>query len=295
MLPYLKAAFLISPEVPGLGKVPVNVLACVAVAVLGLPLHPLWLIGLGLETAFLFGLATNPRFRKSVDAQRAKEARAAAGGGSDATVQRILRELPAPAIRRFDALRRHCVELQNIAAQLRHGDPSEVTSPLEEMQRGGLDRLLWIYLRLLFTQHMLDRVFQNASEEEIGRNVRGLEEQLRRLGGEAGAVQKSKMRKTLEDNLQTCRERLANYQTARERVELVRLELDRLENKIRSLGEMAVNRQEPNFIADQVDQVAAGMAQTERTMQELEFATGLGSVDEDVPRLLQREAVTVGR
>ena len=58
---------------------------------------------------------------------------------------------------------------------------------------------------------------------------------------------------------------------------------------------MTVNRQEPNFIADQVDQVAAGMAQTERTMQELEFATGLGSVDEDVPRLLQREAVAVGR
>jgi hypothetical protein len=267
----------------------------VAVAVLGIPLHPLWLIGLGLETAFLFGLATNPRFRKVVDAQRAQAARTAAGGGSDATLQRILRELPNPAIRRFDALRRHCVELQNIAAQLRHEEPSQVTNPLEEMQRSGLDRLLWIYLRLLFTQHMLERVFQNASEEEIGRSVRGLEEQLRRLGDEAEAGPKSKIRKTLEDSLQTCRERLANYQTARERVELVRLELDRLENKIRSLGEIAVNRQEPNFIADQVDHVAAGMAQTERTMRELEFATGLGSVDEEVPQLLQREAVAVGR
>jgi DNA repair exonuclease SbcCD ATPase subunit len=294
MFSYLKAAFLISPEVPGLGKMPVNVLACAAVAVLGIALHPLWLIGLGLETAFLFTLATNPRFRKYVDALRAHEARAAAGGGSAATLERILRELPAPAIRRYDALRRHCVELQHIAAQLRHGEPSAITGPFEEMQRSGLDRLLWIYLRLLFTQHMLDRVFQSSSEEEISRSVRGLEEQLRRLGGEA-ADQKSKLRRTLEDNLQTCRERLANYQTARERVELVRLELDRLENKIRSLGEMAVSRQEPNFIADQMDQVAAGMVQTERTIQELQFATGLESAEEDVPPLLQREAVPAGR
>src|SRR5262249_51865386 len=149
---------------------------------LGIALPPLWLIGLGLETAFLFGLATNPRFRKVVDAQRASAARAAAGVGSDAAVERMLRELPAPALRRFDALRRHCVELQPVAAQLRHGEPSQITSPFEEMQRAGLDRLLWIYLRLLFTQHMLDRVFQNASEEEISRSVRGLEEQLRRLG-----------------------------------------------------------------------------------------------------------------
>ena len=39
--------------------------------------------------------------------------------------------------------------------------------------------------------------------------------------------------------------------------ELVRLEIDRLENKIISLSELAVNRQEPGYVTSQVDQVAA--------------------------------------
>jgi hypothetical protein len=38
---------------------------------------------------------------------------------------------------------------------------------------------------------------------------------------------------------------------------------------------MAVNRQEPDFISGQVDQVASSMLETERTMNELRFATGL--------------------
>jgi hypothetical protein len=294
---YLKEAFLIRPEIPGLGAVPVNVLACVAVAVLGFVFKPLWLLGLGLETAFVFTLANNPRFRAYVDARKHREARAAAGDSSGATLQRILRELPPESIKRFEGLRRHCLELQQVAANLRQTDAASPVSPLEEMQLSGLDRLLWVHLRLLFTQHMLERVFREASEEEIGRQVGELEEKLRRLeekaGGEAGA--RARMRKALEDNLQTCRERQAHYQMARDRVELVRLELDRLENKIRSLGEMAVNRQEPEYVAGQVDQVASGMVQTEHTLRELQFATGLGEEDEAAPALLHRQVVTAGR
>ena len=70
--------------------------------------------------------------------------------------------------------------------------------------------------------------------------------------------------------------------------DLVKLEIDRLENKIRSLSELAVNRQEPDYISGQVDQVAASMMETEKTMNELRFVTGLDSVDE-APSLLQNE------
>ena len=70
--------------------------------------------------------------------------------------------------------------------------------------------------------------------------------------------------------------------------DLVKLEIDRLENKIRSLSELAVNRQEPDYISGQVDQVAASMLETEKTMNELQFVTGLESVDE-APSLLQNE------
>ena len=295
MWSYLKGAFFAGPEVPGLGRVPVNLLGVAAFGALGFLNPGFWLLGLAGEALYLFGLATNPRFRKYVDAQKAKAAREQRSGQRappDDTVQRIVRELPAAAIKRFEALRRNCQELQQIAAQLRDPEHAGFGAPLEELQLAGLDRLLWIYLRLLFTQHVLDRVFQSTSAEQIVHDICGLEEQLRGLGDGPRAHQ---LRMTLEDSLATCRQRQATFEAAREKGELVRLELGRLENKIRGLNEMAVSRHEPNFIAGQVDQVAASMVQTERTMQELQFATGLTAEDEQVPRLLERQAITAGR
>jgi hypothetical protein len=38
-----------------------------------------------------------------------------------------------------------------------------------------------------------------------------------------------------------------------------------------------------------------GLRETERTMQELQFATGLSAADEQVPQLLRRGTVVAGR
>jgi hypothetical protein len=164
--------------------------------------------------------------------------------------------------------------------------------PLEELQLAGLDRLLWTFLRLLFTQHMLERFFQKTPEAQIKRTIENLESSLKRMANGPDDPQKQKIRRAVEDNLETSRARLANLQKARDNSDLVQLEIDRLENKICSLSELAVNRQEPDFIVRQVDQVASSMVQTERTMNDLQFATGL-AVDEEVPQLLQRERVRV--
>ena len=96
-----------------------------------------------------------------------------------------------------------------------------------------------------------------------------------------------KMKRTLEDHLQTSRDRVLNFEKAQANHELVGLEIDRLENKITSLAELSVNRQDPDFIAGQVDQVAGSMFEMEKTMNDLQFATGLGPLEEDVPELMQ--------
>jgi hypothetical protein len=44
---------------------------------------------------------------------------------------------------------------------------------------------------------------------------------------------------------------------------------------------MAVNHQEPEFISSEVDHVASTMVDTERTMNELPFATGLNTLDNE--------------
>ena len=69
MLRYLKAAFLVGVDLPALGRIPANILGLSAFAVFGFGEPAFWLLGIGLETAFLFALAYNARFQKVVDAQ----------------------------------------------------------------------------------------------------------------------------------------------------------------------------------------------------------------------------------
>lgn len=246
------------------------------------------------EVAYLGFLGTHPKFQHYVNAQEAKSARAQAEGGKpEETMKRLLLALPAAMVKRFEELRNRCLELRQIAREIRDPNQAGGAPPLEEMQLAGLDRLLWIYLRLLFTQHSLERFFVQTNEPQIQRDIKSLEDRLKKLPEKSDDPQKQKIKKAIEDNLVTCRGRLTNLQKARENHELIQLEIDRLENKIRSLSELAVNRQEPNFISGQVDQVASSMMQTEKTMSDLQFVTGLDTADEAVPEMLPRDVIAV--
>ncbi len=183
------------------------------------------------------------------------------------------------------ALCARCLDLQQIAAELKQPGVGDSGMPLEKFQISGLDRLLWIHLRLLFTQYALSRFLKQTSEDQIQSDIKRIEARLAQMPAQPTGDQEQRVRKALEDNLQTVRDRLTNLMKARDNLELVKLEIDRLENKIQSLSELAVNRQEPNFISGQVDQVASSMLETEKTMNDLQFVTGLDTVDE-APELL---------
>lgn len=245
---------------------------------------------LAAEVAYLGLLGTHPKFQSYVDAQTAKAQRQQSAATSEQTLKEILSSLPRPSVSRFKELRDRCLELRRIATQLQAAD-KEGGGHLEQFQAAGLDRLLWIYLRLLFTEYALGQFLERTERRGIESEIALLEERLKPLASAPPGSQQEKMRTTLEDNIQTCRDRLANHQKARDNFELVRLEIDRLENKIKSLSELAINRQEPDFISGQVDQVATSMVDAERTMNELQFATGLRPADEAVPELLERATV----
>lgn len=238
------------------------------------------------EIAYVGLLGANPKFQKYVDAQEAATTREAGAKQTKQTFESMTRSLPKQLLDRFESLRAQCLELRQIAMALKHPGKTGVDVPLEDFQLAGLDRLLWIHLRLLYTQFALGRFLKRTSEEDITADIDRLEKQLHELPTDA-ATPSQRMRKAIEDNLQTSRTRLTNLAKARENFELVKLEIDRLENKIRSLSEMAVNRQEPEFITGQVDQVASSMLETEKTMNDLTFATGLDSLDDEAPELLR--------
>lgn len=248
---------------------------------------PLVLAG---ETAYLGFLGTHPRFQKYVDAQEAKASRELGNEAATATARRILKDLPRVLVQRFEAVRSRCAELRKLARQMR--DPEVGGSePLDDLQLASLDRLLWMYLRLLFTQYSLSQFLKKTSVEQIQEDIRQFEGRLKAIPDVAGDARQQRLRKVVEDSLSTSHARLANYRKAQENCELMGLEIDRLENTIHSLSELAVNRQEPEFISGQIDQVAQSMVQTEKTMGELQFVTGLKSADDEVPQILRAETV----
>src|SRR5215831_12535040 len=104
MLRYLKAAFLVRIDVPALGSVPVNIVALAAFGIFGFVQPAFWLLGLGLETAFVFALATNKRFQKVVDAQEVKILE----GDAEAQRERLVRQLPLDSQQRLANLTRQC-------------------------------------------------------------------------------------------------------------------------------------------------------------------------------------------
>jgi chemotaxis protein histidine kinase CheA len=244
---------------------------------------------LAVETAYVALLASHPKFQKYVDAQQAKQARASTSIDNSQALQQILSALPAKMLERYERLRTRCLSLRRIAADLKRSRGQAVLQPTDEFHVEGLDKLLWIYIRLLFTQFSLQRFLEQTSAGPMQREIENIESRLKALPSEDASPITAKKRRTLEDNLQTCRDRLVNYRKAESNHELVGLELDRLENKITSLAELAINRQEPDFIADQVDAVAGSMIEMEKTMSDLQFATGLAPLNETTPDLLLTE------
>lgn len=252
------------------------------------PLAPvlLPLVGAG-ELAYLAGLISVPRFRAAIDAKmhairsRPSDDVPAAPAVSLVT---MLSGLPAEARTRFERLHARCLEMRGIAAGVR-GAAGNQASAAEDIRTPGLDRLLWLFLRLLVSKTALDRFLKTMNGQEIS----GRLEELRKSLAAAQASGDDRVVRSLQDSIAMGELRLDNFGKARKNAEFVSVELDRIEGKIQALAEMAVNRQDPDFLSSQVDSAAESMRQTEKAVSELQHLTGLGEQLEEPPAILESD------
>ena len=172
--------------------------------------------------------------------------------------------------------------MRDIAAGVRGATGTE-TGSAEEIRAPGLDRLLWLFLRLLVSKHALDRFLLTIHEAEISGGLTQLRTSLEaaQAKGDERAV------RSLQDSVAMAELRLDNHQRAKENSQFVSIELDRIEHKIQALAEMAVNRQDPDFLSSQVDSAAESMRQTEKAVSELQHLTGLADQLEEPPAILE--------
>jgi hypothetical protein len=239
---------------------------------------------LAAEVAYLGALVSRPKFRDAIDAQVYKGAQQSGARGGAATgnesLIEIVNSLNPPSRQRFQALRLRCLEMKSIA----RGVASQSASSSEDLSTPALDRLLWIFLRLLVSQQALDRFLHSTNDGEIRARIEDAKTKLN-----SAAAQEERFKHSLEDSVAVHELRLENYKKAGENAEFVRVELDRIEAKIQALVESSVNRQDPDVLSSQIESVTASVQSTEAAVRELQQITGVVDQMQEPPAILDAD------
>src|SRR5687768_4746192 len=123
------------------------------------------------ELTYLAGLISVPRFRAAIDAKINALRQGTAPGAVGPQVPAVsliemLSGLPTAERARFERLHTRCLEMRKIAAGVR-GAAGYQSGGAEDIRTPGLDRLLWLFLRLLLSRTALDRFLKTMNEKEI--------------------------------------------------------------------------------------------------------------------------------
>lgn len=241
------------------------------------------------ELAYLGFLGTNSTFQNYVRVTNSPSNVRERQQKANDTSQRMLEQLPRRDIDRFDAVRTRCEELRKLSEQMAGPGPLPVPGALDDYRIEGLDKLLWMYLKLLYSRNSIAKFLKQTSPSNLLADIRETESRLAQLppGSDDAVIQRR--RQLLEETLQTSRTRLENYQKAEENFELTTLELDRLETTIHSLGELAVTRASPQILSQQIDEMSTSLVRTEEALGELRYVPSLDMQLEEVPQLLRAE------
>jgi hypothetical protein len=240
------------------------------------------------EVTYLAGLSTLPRFQAAIDAKAYGETRPATqaqpaqdpGTARDRIVE-VLRSLSEDRRARFLRLRARCVEMTRIANAVR-GETQDASGASSELRQPALDRLLWVFLKLLLSDQAIARFLQAADQNQILHTIADLEARIAKRQAAVAEADRADDRilRSLGDNLATAQLRKENIAKAQNNAEFVAAELDRLENKIQAVTEMTVSHSDPDEVSSRIDAIAEGISQTEQTIRELQNITGMTTQDE---------------
>lgn len=225
------------------------------------------------ELTYLTGLAGHPKYRAVIDRKldEAENPRPVAAAGADPqrAYEELVASLPTPARVRFNQLKSRCHEMQRLTLRMQgRTEPGQ-----GDEQTPALNRMLWIFLRLLSSETALTRFLGQTDPDAMRAQLAEL-----RARQEAGLTDERLVR-SVTDSIATLELRLENHERARVNAELVQLELDRLESKIQALSEMGISHEDPDFITSQVNSVNQSIRDTERAIRDLAVLPGMATAE----------------
>jgi len=236
VLKYLKAALLVNVPVPGLGHVPINLLAATAFGILGFGEPALWLLGLGLETTFVCALAFNPRFQKYVEGQHLLVAQ------EDVEAQRrsLINQLDPDSRRKLSTL----IDRSNQVLQVYIG--TQADEYILNANRDSLSKLQWIYLKLLVARHYLQALGKDDGDI-LRQKIAQLETDVKDPNASESLLQSKRA------TLLLLKQRLTNFQNRTRNAAEIDSDMARIEAQVDLALENATMQGKPQTISTEIE------------------------------------------
>ena len=264
---YLWEAFMARPF--GM-PIPPNWFGLATFAMLGAVLSPgFFIVGAGLEIAYLAWLATNKRFRDTVDAK------VQAGEPADQRYRALLDPLAQPERARQAALE---TRARDIVASLDK-------SPIMAAHADSVEQLVWLHLRLLSALQAIARVVATAKTE----STRLADQETSIDARLAAADVDPELRRSLEQQKTVIDARQAAHIEAARRKERIDAELARIDQQISLIREQTLLAIDESRIGSSLDALTASFNEANRWLDSQRDL--IGSLDFDDAAALPRHVL----
>ena len=245
----------------------------------GVPLLVLPFIAAG-ELGYLGFLGMNPRFQKVLKATGNSKLPPPLPDDPAARLQQLIAFLSREDLARFETLRDRCTDLNKLRSSM---NAREGNSGVEDFRGESLDRMLWLYLKLLHQRSGLQRFLTSTEEEKIRTELQSAQAQLAtsQAKDQAAGTTESRLTTSVRDRLKTIQERLENYQRATDSLELVTAEIHKTEQQITHLCEVGMTMSDSAGLSVQIDSISESLQSSEEIFADTSFATF--AVEDDTP------------
>ncbi len=277
---YLRAAFSAKPF--GMFVAP-NWIGLAAFGVLGLTNPGFWLVGAGLELAYLLGLASNGRFQQVIDR------RATDGSEAEwkARMEAMVRRLTDTDQARYVAFVSRC---RTILDQFAQQDPSGSAA---KVQSENLSKLIWVYLRLLLARRAMSRVLKEPTLGETQEIESRLAEVRARL---ADPAMGEDLRKSLTSQAEILEQRVAQRREGREKLDFLEAEVLRIQEQVELLREQAALSTDADGLSARLDEITGSLGGASQWISDQQKLYGsLDDLLDEPPPAAARIAIREGR
>ena len=221
------------------------------------------------ELGYLGFLGLNPRFQKVLKGKTKTPPPLPVDPNQ--RYQQLMAFLNQEDARRFNTLRQRCADLVKLRRDMA---AKEGGSGADDLRGESLDRMLWLFLKLLHQRSGLEKFLGATRREKIENELRSAEEQLATAQNrdQTSGLPESRLSASIRERIVTIRERLENHRKAGENLELVTAEIDKTEQQITHLCEVGMTMSDSAGLSTQIDSISESLQSSERIFSETSFS-----------------------